>query len=49
MNSTIMYNNEMKNPLHGSRIDMRRQKKVLVNMKIKQEKLSKLKKETEEK
>ena len=29
MKSKIMYKNEIKNPLDGSRTDMRRQKKVL--------------------
>lgn len=45
MKSKIIYNYEMKNPLDGSRTDMRRQKKEFVNMKINQQKLSKLKKE----
>ena len=45
MKSKIRYNYEMKNPLDGSRTDMRRQKKEVVNMKINQQKLSKLKKE----
>ena len=36
MKSKIIYNYEMKNPLDGSRTDMRRQKKEFVNMKINQ-------------